>query len=99
MYSTGCEERTEESKAKSSQISLRVKKEHKEGWNHSLNPELGPSVKRHPGEDWMEEADKYIEKLKEEERKIRLTEPWMGEGSTEGIEDKSTETKPDRRRI
>ena len=34
--------------------------------------------------------------LKEEERKIRLTEPWMGEGSTEGIEDKSTETKPDK---
>ena len=40
-----------------------------EGWIQSLRTELQPEVRRLLGEDWKEEAEKYIHRLEEEERK------------------------------
>ena len=47
-----------------------LRKELGEGWIQSLRTELKPAVQHLLGEDWNEEAEKYIHKLEEKERKM-----------------------------
>ena len=46
-----------------------LRRELGEVWIQSLRTELEPDVQRLSGEDWKEEAQKYLRKLEEEERK------------------------------
>ena len=49
-----------------------LRKELGEGWIQSLDTGLEPSVQRLLREDWKEDAARYIDKLEEELKKIRL---------------------------
>ena len=75
-----------------------LRKELGEGWTHSLGPELGATVQRILGEDWKEKQKNIWPNMEEEEWENRLTEHRAEEESIEEIEEKSTETKPERRR-
>ena len=67
-----------------------------EGWIQSLRTELEPEVQCLLGKDWKEEAEKYIHRLEEEEKKRcpnTTKERGEGERNQEGENAKEEERK------
>ena len=62
-----------------------------EGWINSVEPGQIEVIQKILGDDWKEEAGKYIAKLEEEEEeKTALGEPRKEEGGEEETEEKAT---------
>ena len=73
-----------------------LRKELGEGWIQSLNTELQPSVQRFLGDNWKEEAARYINRLEEEDKKISLIKQRAGEVGKKGMEDNPTRSETDK---